>query len=147
MRIGDRAGRRRIEGELGRVDDDGYFFMTDRLKRMINAAGFKVWPAEVEAMMYRHPAIEEVCIIGARDARRGETVKALVVLRPEHRDQVTAQQIIDWAHAHMAAYKIPRLVEFVDALPKSGSGKLMWRELQDQQAARDRQQPMDGAPG
>jgi fatty-acyl-CoA synthase len=125
-------------GDLGRVDEEGYFFMTDRLKRMINAAGFKVWPAEVEAQMYRHPAIEEVCIIGARDARRGETVKALVVLRAEHRGRVSGQEIVDWARAQMAAYKIPRQVEFVDALPKSGSGKLMWRELQEQQAARDR---------
>lgn len=125
-------------GDLGRVDEDGYFFMTDRLKRMINAAGFKVWPAEVEALMYRHPAIEEVCIIGALDQRRGETVKALVVLRHEHRGRVNGQEIIEWSHAHMAAYKIPRLIEFVDSLPKSGSGKVMWRELQDRQAAHDR---------
>jgi fatty-acyl-CoA synthase len=125
-------------GDLGRVDGDGYLFMTDRLKRMINAAGYKVWPAEVEALMYRHPAIEEVCVIGALDARRGETVKALIVLRSEHRGRVTVREIIDWAHAHMAIYKIPRLVEFVDALPKSGSGKLMWRALQDRQAALDR---------
>ena len=125
-------------GDLGRVDGDGYLFMTDRLKRMINAAGYKVWPAEVEALMYRHPAIEEVCVIGALDVRRGETVKALIVLRPEHRGRVSAREIIDWARAQMAAYKIPRLVEFVDVLPKSGSGKLMWRELQDRQAALDR---------
>ena len=125
-------------GDLGRVDEEGYFFMTDRLKRMINASGYKVWPAEVEALMYRHPAIEEVCVIGARDERRGETVKALVVLCPERRGSTTAQEIIEWSHAHMAAYKIPRLVEFVDTLPKSGSGKVMWRELQDRQAAIDR---------
>ena len=94
-------------GDLGHVDEEGYFFMTDRLKRMINAAGYKVWPAEVEALMYRHPAIEEVCVIGAADARRGETVKAVVVLRPEHRGRVAAQDIVDWAHEHMAAYKSP----------------------------------------
>ncbi len=63
-------------------DEDGYFFLTDRLKRMINASGFKVWPAEVESLMFRHPAIQEACIIAARDAYRGETVKAVVVLRP-----------------------------------------------------------------
>jgi fatty-acyl-CoA synthase len=134
-------------GDLGRVDVDGYLFMTDRLKRMINAAGYKVWPAEVEALMYRHPAIEEVCVIGALDARRGETVKALIVLRPEHRGHVTVREIIDWAHAHMATYKIPRLIEFVDALPKSGSGKLMWRALQDRQAALDRADPDAGTVG
>jgi fatty-acyl-CoA synthase len=125
-------GRRYLRtGDLGRVDDDGYFFMTDRLKRMINAAGFKVWPAEVEALMYRHPAIQEVCVIGARDERRGETVKALVVLRPGELGRVAERDIVEWSHAHMAAYKAPRIVEFVDALPRSGSGKLMWRELQE----------------
>ncbi len=124
-------------GDLGHVDGEGYFFMTDRLKRMINASGYKVWPAEVEALMYRHSAIQEACVIGARDARRGETVKALVVLRPEQRGQVSEQDLIDWAHGQMAAYKSPRIVEFVASLPRSGSGKVMWRELQAQQAARD----------
>jgi fatty-acyl-CoA synthase len=128
-------------GDLGHVDEDGYFFMTDRLKRMINASGYKVWPAEVEALMYHHPAIQEACVIGVRDARRGESVKALVVLRPEHRGQVSEQDVIDWAHGHMAAYKSPRTVEFVEALPRSGSGKVMWRELQEQQAARDATTP------
>ncbi|MEB0233465.1 AMP-binding protein, partial [Undibacterium sp. 10I3] len=64
-------------GDLARIDEDGYFFMVDRLKRMINAAGFKVWPAEVEALMYRHPAIREVCVVARSDARRGETVAAV----------------------------------------------------------------------
>ena len=131
-------GRRFLRtGDLGHVDDEGYFFMTDRLKRMINASGYKVWPAEVEALMYHHPAIQEACVIGVRDARRGESVKALVVLRPERRGLVSEQDVIDWAHDHMAAYKSPRTVEFVESLPRSGSGKVMWRELQEQQAARD----------
>jgi acyl-CoA synthetase (AMP-forming)/AMP-acid ligase II len=76
-------------GDLGRVDEDGYFFITDRLKRMINAVGFKVWPAEVEALMFRHPAIQEACIISTKDAYRGESVKAVVVLRQSHRGQVS----------------------------------------------------------
>jgi fatty-acyl-CoA synthase len=71
-------------GDLGRVDEDGYFFMTDRLKRMINASGFKVWPAEVESLMFRHPGHSEACVISAKDAYRGETVKAVVVLRAGH---------------------------------------------------------------
>ena len=130
------AGRRFLRtGDLARVDEDGYFFMTDRLKRMINASGFKVWPAEVEALMYHHPAIHEVCVIGARDARRGETVKALVVLKPAQRGQISEADIVAWAHDHMAAYKSPRLVRFVDALPKSGTGKVMWRQLQEQEDA------------
>ncbi|MDP2262885.1 MAG: long-chain fatty acid--CoA ligase [Hydrogenophaga sp.] len=140
-------GRRFLRtGDLARVDEDGYFFMTDRLKRMINASGFKVWPAEVEALMYHHPAIHEVCIIGAQDTKRGETVKAVVVLKPEHRGQVSEQDIIEWARGHMAAYKSPRLVSFVDALPKSGTGKIMWRELQEQQAEQNRQPQAPGLP-
>jgi fatty-acyl-CoA synthase len=123
-------------GDLATVDADGYFFMVDRLKRMINASGYKVWPAEVEALLYHHPAILEACVIGTRDAKRGETVKALVVLKDEHRGAITEQQIIDWAHGHMAVYKSPRIVEFVAALPKSGSGKVQWRQLQDAEDAR-----------
>ncbi|HZY20576.1 MAG TPA: long-chain fatty acid--CoA ligase [Ramlibacter sp.] len=118
-------------GDLGRMDEQGYFFITDRLKRMINASGFKVWPAEVEALMFRHPAIQEACIISARDAYRGETVKAVVVLRAAHKGQVSEQQIIDWCRENMAVYKVPRIVQFVEALPKSGSGKVMWRTLQE----------------
>ena len=121
-------------GDLGRTDEDGYFFITDRLKRMINASGFKVWPAEVEALMFRHPAIQEACVISARDAYRGETVKAVVVLRASHRGQVSEQDIVDWCREHMAVYKVPRIVQFVDALPKSGSGKVMWRALQEAEA-------------
>jgi fatty-acyl-CoA synthase len=123
-------------GDLGRRDDEGYFFITDRLKRMINASGFKVWPSEVELLLFKCPLVQEACIIAAQDAYRGETVKAVVVLRAEARATAQAQDIIDWAREHMAAYKVPRLVEFVDALPKSGSGKVMWRLLQEQEAAR-----------
>jgi fatty-acyl-CoA synthase len=122
-------------GDLGRVDEDGYFFMVDRLKRMINASGYKVWPTEVESQMYQHPAILEACVIGTPDAHRGETVKAVIVLRPEWRGKIDEQSIIDWCRENMAAYKHPRIVEFVDALPKSGAGKIMWRELQDREAA------------
>lgn len=122
-------------GDLGYVDSDGYFFLTDRLKRMINASGFKVWPAEVEAKMFRHPAIQEACIIFMHDDYRGESVKAVVVLRASH-SHVSEQEIIDWCRENMAAYKVPRKVQLVGALPKSGSGKVMWRLLQDAEAAR-----------
>jgi len=121
-------------GDLGHVDEDGYFFITDRLKRMINASGFKVWPAEVESLMFRHPAVQEACIISTRDAYRGESVKAVVVLRLAARGKVTEDEIIDWCKANMAAYKYPRVVQFVDALPKSGSGKVMWRALQESES-------------
>ena len=134
----DFEGRRFLRtGDLGRMDEDGYFFLTDRLKRMINASGYKVWPAEVELLLYRHPAVLEACVIAARDSYRGETVKAVVVLRDEARGRVGADEIMAWARERMAAYKVPRQVEFVERLPKSGSGKVMWRLLQDRQAQRD----------
>jgi fatty-acyl-CoA synthase len=123
-------------GDLGRMDEDGYFFLTDRLKRMINASGYKVWPSEVELLLFKCPAVQEACIIAAKDAYRGETVKAVIVLRAEARGKTSEQDIIDWAREHMAAYKVPRIVEFVDVLPKSGSGKVMWRLLQESRSAR-----------
>jgi fatty-acyl-CoA synthase len=122
-------------GDLGRIDEDGYFFIVDRLKRMINASGFKVWPTEVESLMYQHPAVLEACVIGTKDEHRGETVKAVIVPRPEWRGRIDAPAIIAWCRENMAAYKCPRIVEFVEALPKSGAGKIMWRELQDREAA------------
>lgn len=122
-------------GDLGYVDEDGYFFLVDRLKRMINASGFKVWPAEIEAQMYRHPAIQEACVIAAKDAHRGETVKAVVVLRATHKGAVSESEIIEWTRQNMATYKHPRIVEFVDALPKSATGKVLWRTLQEAEAA------------
>ncbi|MFT3665212.1 long-chain fatty acid--CoA ligase [Piscinibacter sp.] len=132
---GDASGRKFFRtGDLGRIDEEGYFFITDRLKRMINASGYKVWPAEVETLLFKHPAVQEACIIAARDDYRGETVKAVVVLRAEARGTITADDIIAWAREHMAAYKVPKVVEFVDALPKSGSGKVMWRLLQEREA-------------
>jgi fatty-acyl-CoA synthase len=118
-------------GDLGYMDEEGFFFFTDRLKRMINASGFKVWPAEVEAMMYQHPAVQECCIIAARDPYRGETVKAVIVKRAG--DEASEEDIIKWAHDKMAAYKVPRVVEFVQTLPKSATGKVMWRSLQEKE--------------
>jgi fatty-acyl-CoA synthase len=124
-------------GDLGYYDEEGYFFITDRLKRMINASGFKVWPAEVEAMLYAHPDIQEACVIGTRDAHRGETVKALVVLKPAAHGRVAAEDIISWAREKMAAYKYPRVIEFVDALPKTATGKIFWRKLQEEETRRN----------
>jgi fatty-acyl-CoA synthase len=122
-------------GDLGRYDADGYFYIVDRLKRMINASGYKVWPAEVEAILYGHPDIQEACIVATQDAHRGETVKAMVVLREASRGQVSADDIIGWCRGHMAAYKIPRVVEFVSTLPKSATGKVQWRALQEREQA------------
>jgi fatty-acyl-CoA synthase len=123
-------------GDLGYYDEEGYFFITDRLKRMINASGFKVWPAEVEAMLYAHPDIQEACVIGTRDAHRGETVKAVVVLKAASRGRVREDDVISWAKEHMAAFKYPRVVEFVEQLPKTATGKVFWRKLQEEENKR-----------
>ena len=116
-------------GDLARIDDEGYFHMVDRLKRMISVSGFKVWPSEVEAVLYRHPAVQECCIVSAPDTYRGETVKAFVVPRPGM--DLSADALIAWAREVMAAYKVPRQVEFVQSLPRTASNKLDWRSLQD----------------
>lgn len=118
-------------GDLGYVDEEGYFFFVDRLKRMINASGYKVWPAEVEALMHAHPDIKEVCIIAAPDERRGETVKAVIVLNEQRTP--SALEIQGWCREQMASYKVPRLISFVTTLPRSGSGKVLWRALQERE--------------
>lgn len=123
-------------GDLAMVDEDGYFFMRDRLKRMINASGLKVWPAEVENTLYEHPAVHEACVIAVPDAKRGENVMALLVLKPGFKGQLTEQDVIDWGRQRMAVYKAPRIVRFVDSLPKSGTGKILWRQLQEQEQVR-----------
>jgi len=127
-------GRRFLRtGDLACIDEDGYFFMKDRLKRMINVSGYKVWPAEVENTLYSHPAVHEACVIATRDARQGEAVKALVVLKPGA--SLGATELIGWCREAMAVYKAPRFVEFVDRLPKSNTGKILWRELQQRENA------------
>lgn len=128
----ERDGKRFLRtGDLGYMDEEGYFFMVDRLKRMINASGFKVWPAEVENIMYGHPDIHEACIIAIPDMKRGETAKALVVLKPSAPANLTENDIIGWCKQHMAAYKVPTSVAILNELPKSGTGKIMWRQLQE----------------
>ncbi len=123
-------------GDIGYVDEEGYFFMTDRLKRMINASGFKVWPAEVESVLYAHPDVLEACIVGVRDAYRGENVKALLVLKEGAGGAFDTEAFSAWARERMAAYKVPRVVEVVASLPKSPVGKILWREVQDRENAR-----------
>jgi fatty-acyl-CoA synthase len=117
-------------GDIGRIDEDGYFFMTDRLKRMINVSGFKVWPAEVETRLFEHPAVLEACVIGVKDPKQGESVKAFLVLREQARGTVTEADIIQWSRERMAVYKAPRQVAFVEQFPRASTGKILWRELQ-----------------
>ncbi|WP_161882451.1 long-chain-fatty-acid--CoA ligase [Deinococcus alpinitundrae] len=116
-------------GDLGYQDEEGFFFFTDRLKRMVNVSGLKVWPAEVENVLHGHPAIQEACVIALPDERSGERARALVVLRAGA--QTTPQEIEAWARTQMAAYKVPRDYQFVEALPRGPTGKVAWRPLQE----------------
>lgn len=121
-------------GDIAYVDAAGYFYMVDRVKRMINLAGFKVWPAEIELLLHRHPAIAQACVIAAADPRRGEVVKAVVVLNPKG-PPVTAEDIVAWCREQMSAYKVPRIVEIAETLPRSATGKIDWRSLQERERA------------
>ncbi len=118
-------------GDLARMDEEGYFYIVDRIKDVINAAGFKVWPREVEEALYRHPSVRMVAVAGTPDAYRGETVKATVVLRDGVRDSEDALREALTAHCRqqLAAYKVPRIIEFRDSLPVSVAGKVLRREL------------------
>ncbi|CAG2139914.1 AMP-binding protein [Cupriavidus numazuensis] len=136
----DIEGKRFLRsGDLGYHDENGYFYVTDRLKRMINSSGLKVWPAEIESALYGHPAVQEACVIAARDPHRGETVKAVIVLRSAARGTVSGDDLTAWARERMAAYKVPRLVEFVDALPRTATGKILWRVVQEEEDRRERE--------
>lgn len=119
-------------GDIGRVDEEGYFTIEERKKDMIKASGYSVFPAEVEAIMYRHPAIAEVGVVGVPDPYRGEDVVASVVLNPDFRGKVTTEELVAWCRAEMAVYKAPRHVRFVEGLPKTGSGKILKRALRDE---------------
>ena len=115
-------------GDIGRYDEDGFFYIVDRVKRMVSVGGLKVWPTEVEALMHAHPQIAECCIVGSPDRRTGEQVLAYVVARGE----VTAGEIIAWCRDRMAAYKVPKEVVFLPELPRSPTGKVEWRRLLDE---------------
>jgi long-chain acyl-CoA synthetase len=116
-------------GDVGFMDADGWFYVVDRKKDQINAAGYKVWPREVEDVLYGHPAVREAAVVGVPDAYRGETVKAFVSLRPGER--ADADELIAYCRERMAAYKYPRVVELVDDLPRTASGKVLRRVLRD----------------
>lgn len=120
------AGKRFFRtGDIGQMDEDGFFTFVDRLKRMINVGGLKVWPAEVEAILHGHPEIAEACVVADPDPRTGEAVRAVLVPRPGP----TPAGLTAWCRARMARYKVPQRFEFREALPRSGAGKVLWREL------------------
>lgn len=118
-------------GDLGYMEAEGYFAVVDRLKDVINTAGYKVWPREVEETIYTHPAVKLVAVVGVEDSYRGEAVKACVVLKESHNGRVTEEEIIKFCKERLAAYKVPRLVEFRNELPVSGAGKVLRRVLRE----------------
>ncbi|AXT86963.1 acyl-CoA synthetase [Aeromicrobium sp. A1-2] len=114
-------------GDVGLMDEQGWFYVVDRKKDMINASGYKVWPREVEDVLYEHPAVREAAVIGVPDEYRGETVMAFVSLRPGL--TATADELKAFCKERIAAYKYPRVIEFMDELPKTVTGKILRREL------------------
>ncbi len=114
-------------GDVGYMDADGWLFLVDRKKDMIIASGYKVWPKEVEEVLYTHPAVREAAVVGVPDSYRGETVKAVVSLKAEH--CADAAELMAYCRERMAAYKQPRIVEFLPELPKTLTGKILRREL------------------
>ena len=116
-------------GDVGFMDADGWFYLVDRKKDMINASGYKIWPREVEDLLYTHPAVREVAVIGVPDPERGETVKAFVSLKAGA--SATPEDLIAYGRETMAAYKYPRMVEIIDELPKTTTGKILRRQLRD----------------
>lgn len=119
-------------GDVGYVDDDGYFYIVDRVKDMINSAGFKIWPREVEEVLYRHPAIKECAVVGAPDPVKGEVPKAYVVLHPSA--ELTADALDAYCRERLAAYKVPRRIEFTREIPKNATGKILKRVLRERAA-------------
>jgi long-chain acyl-CoA synthetase len=117
-------------GDIGMLDDEGYVFIVDRVKDMINVSGFKVWPAEVEEFLYKHPAIKEVAVFGTLHPDKGETVVAAIVLKEGA--TATSAEIIDYCRNHLAVYKAPARVDFLPELPKSATGKILKRTLREQ---------------
>jgi long-chain acyl-CoA synthetase len=107
----------------------------DRAKDQINAAGYKIWPREVEDVLYEHDAVREAAVIGVPDEYRGETVKAFVALAPDR--QVTAEELIDFCRGRLAAYKRPRQLDIVDEIPKTPTGKFLRREIRDREVSGD----------
>lgn len=114
-------------GDVGYMDENGWFYLIDRKKDQINASGYKVWPREVEDVLYEHEAVREAAVVGVPDSYRGETVKAFVSLRPG--TSVTPEELIAFTRERLATYKCPRSIEIMSAMPKTASGKLLRREL------------------
>ncbi len=123
-------------GDIGRMDEEGYFYLVDRAKDMINVSGFKIWPREVEEVLLQHPAVSEVAVVGIPDPVSGEAVKAFAVLKQNA--SVEELELVEFCRNRIAVYKAPRHVEFIDALPKNPAGKVLKRELRARESEKAR---------
>jgi len=119
-------------GDIGCFDEDGYLKITDRKKDMIIAGGYNIYPLEVDGVLFDHPKILEACTVGVKDAYRGETVKAFVVIKDG--ETLTQEEVIEFCRKNLAAYKVPKIVEFIDELPKTAVGKVLRRKLKERDA-------------
>ncbi|AOM82303.1 long-chain-fatty-acid--CoA ligase [Salisediminibacterium beveridgei] len=126
-----------LSGDMGYMDDEGYFFIVDRKKDMIIAGGFNIYPREVEEILYEHEAVQEVCVIGVPDPYRGETVKAFIVLKEG--SEVTEEELDEFSRKQLASFKVPKYYEFRDELPKTMVGKILRRVLVDEEKAKQKE--------
>jgi long-chain acyl-CoA synthetase len=120
-------------GDTGLMDEEGYIKFLGRTRELIKSSGYSVFPAEVEDLLYRHPAVKEVAVVGVTDAYRGESAKAFIILKDDYAGKITEKEIIEWSKDNMAAYKRPKFVEFRQELPKSAAGKVLKRILAEEE--------------
>ena len=121
-------------GDIGKMDEEGYFYIVDRKKDMMIAGGYNIYPREIDEVLFEHPRILEACAVGIPDPYRGETMKAFVVLKPGQ--TMTEEEVIKYCGEKLAKYKIPKMVEFMGSLPKSGVGKMLRKELRAMEMAK-----------
>jgi len=123
-----------LTGDMGRIDEDGFFYILDRRKDLIIAGGYNIYPREVEEVLFEHPDVEEAVVAGVYDPYRGETVKAYIV--PKDGSAPDEAAIVRWCKERLAAYKVPKIVEFRDQLPKTMAGKVLRRKLLEEEASK-----------
>jgi long-chain acyl-CoA synthetase len=123
-------------GDIAIRDEDGYFFIVDRKKDMIIAGGFNIYPREIDEVLFQNPKVQDAVTVGIADKYRGETVKAFIVLKPGQK--ATDKEIIAFCKERLAAYKVPKMVEFRDTLPKSAIGKVLRKVLRDEEEAKQK---------
>jgi len=133
-------------GDTGLMDEEGYIKFLGRTRELIKSSGYSVFPAEVEDLLYRHPAVREVAVVGVNDAYRGESAKAFIILKDEYTGKISEPEILDWCKDNMAAYKRPKFIEFRQELPKSSAGKVLKRVLVEEEQAKETKGRMEFHP-